>query len=526
MLEENFPVILMVLDGWGIASPSRGNAINLANTPNFDSLVSIYPATTLQASGELVGLPWAEMGNSEVGHLTIGGGKVIFQNFPYINRCISDGSFFTNKTFNSVKEHVTKNNSDLHLIGLTSEGGVHSSQNHLYALLEFCKNEGIKNIYIHCFLDGRDTPHNSGISYIAQLHDRLTAMGIGKIATISGRFYAMDRDNRWDRIAKTYNAMVLGEAENKAKDALEAVEVSYQKQIFDEEFLPTVITENEKPVATIKDNDAVIFFNFRADRGRQLTKSFVLPGFSKFARKKTIKNLSFTTLTEYEKNLPVKVAFDPGKITIPMSKVISDAGLKQLHIAESEKYAHVTFFFNGGKEDVFPGEDRAIIPSPKVTTYDEKPEMSAIELKDRLLQELKKEEYHFIVVNFANADMVGHTGNIQAAIKAVETVDKCIGDLTNFILQTSGTMVITADHGNAEEMYNLRTGEIMKEHTTNPVPFLLVGRKWAQQKALWPEVPRNDLSRTKPKGVLSDITPTLLHLMGLPVPPEMSNSRS
>lgn len=523
MLEQNFPIVLVILDGFGMAPPSRGNAITLANTPNFDNIVRTYPATTLQASGEVVGLPWAEMGNSEVGHLNMGGGKIIYQNLPYINRSISDGSFFTNEQFVAAADHVKKNNSNLHIMGLTSEGGVHSSQNHLYALLEFCKNQEIKNIFIHCFLDGRDTPHNSAINYIAQLEDRMKAMGVGKIATLSGRFYAMDRDNRWDRVEKAYVAMADGKADFTALDPLTAIEDSYKRQVFDEEFIPTVITENKKPVATVQPNDAFIFFNFRADRARQMTKAFALPGFNKFDRPNYIDNLAFVSFTEYEKNLPVKIAFDPGKINIPLAKVVSDSGLKQLHIAETEKYAHVTFFFNGGKEDQYPGEERIIIPSPQVASYDQKPEMSAQELTDQLLTELRKNIFHFAVVNYANADMVGHTGNIEAAQKAVETLDKILGQLTEYILQTSGTMIITSDHGNCEEMYNLQTGEIMKEHTTNPVPFILVGQRWAQQKAMWPQVPSNDLSRIQPSGVLSDIAPTLLHLMGLPVPQEMTS---
>ena len=523
MLEQNFPVLLVILDGLGIAAPSRGNAITLANTPNLDNLIRTYPATTLQASGEVVGLPWAEMGNSEVGHLNLGGGKIVYQNLPYINRSISDGTFFTNKAFLAAAEHVKKNNSKMHLMGLTSEGGVHSSQNHLYALLEFCKNQALDKVFIHCFLDGRDTPHNSGINYITQLSDRMKAMGTGKIATISGRYYAMDRNNNWDRIEKAYVAMTEGKAKYKALDPLTAIEESYRRQIFDEEFIPTIIEENGKPVAKIEDNDAVIFFNYRADRAREMTKAFVLPGFNKFPRPKYLENLSFVTMTEYEKNLPVKIAFQPGKINVPLAKVVSDAGLKQLHIAETEKYAHITFFFNGGQEDEYPGEERIIIPSPSVSSYDQVPEMSAEELTKKLLEQLNKHFFQFIIVNYANADMIGHTGNIQAAIKGVEAIDKALGELTNFILKTTGTMVITADHGNAEEMYNLQTGEIMKEHTTNPVPFILVGQRWAQQKAMWPQVPHNDLSQVQPSGVLSDVAPTLLSLMGLQAPADMTS---
>ncbi|MBU0731288.1 2,3-bisphosphoglycerate-independent phosphoglycerate mutase [Patescibacteria group bacterium] len=523
MLEQNFPVLFLIFDGFGMAPPSRGNAIALANTPNFDNMVRTYPATTLQASGEVVGLPWAEMGNSEVGHLNLGGGKIVYQNLPFINRNISDGSFFTNKQFIAAADHVKKNNSKLHLMGLTSEGGVHSSQNHLYALLEFCKSQGLEDVFIHCFLDGRDTPHNSAINYITQLSDRIKAMGVGKIATLSGRFFAMDRDNRWDRIEKAYAAMTEGKSKYSFQDPMSAIEDSYRRQIFDEELVPTVITEGEKPVTKIEANDAVIFFNYRSDRARQMTKAFVLPGFNKFERPKYLENLAFVTMTEYEKNLPVKIAFEPGKIDIPLAKVISDAGLKQLHIAETEKYAHVTFFFNGGKEDEYPGEERIIIPSPSVSSYDQAPEMSANELTKKIIEEMNKQEFHFIIANYANADMVGHSGNIQAAVKAVEFLDKCLGELLNAILQTSGTLVLTSDHGNCEEMYNLQTGEIMKEHTTNPVPFILAGQRWAQQKAMWPPVPHNELYQLQPSGVLSDVAPTLLSLMGLQAPAEMSS---
>ncbi|MDP3970249.1 MAG: 2,3-bisphosphoglycerate-independent phosphoglycerate mutase [bacterium] len=522
MLGEGYPVVLLIFDGFGIAAPSRGNAITLAYKPNFDQFVRTYPAVTLQASGEVVGLPWAEMGNSEVGHLNIGGGKIVYQSLPYINRAISDGSFYQNEQFKSVMDHVKQNNSKLHLMGLVSDGGIHSSQNHLYALLEMCQKEGIKEVYIHAFLDGRDTPHNSALTYIQQLQQRLAATGVGKIASLCGRYWAMDRDNRWDRIQTAYNAIALGKSENTATDPSQAIEHSYQKQIFDEEFEPTVITEDGEPVSIVDNDDAVIFFNFRSDRARQLTKTFVLPTFTKFDRPIYYDNLPFVTMMEYEKNLPVRVAFIPDNITNSVSKVVSEAGMAQLHVAETEKYAHVTFFLNGGREEPFPNEDRVMIPSPRVSSYAGIPEMSAMGVRDAVINGITQQKYHYIVANFANADMVGHTGVIEAAKAAIEVLDKCLGDIANVALKYNATMLMTADHGNAEEMYDLQTGEINKEHSTNPVPLLIVGNRWSQVKPLWPQVPLNDMSQLQPIGVLSDVAPTVLHLLGLPVPQEMT----
>lgn len=526
MLNAPYPVVLAILDGWGIASPSRGNAITLAYTPNFNNFIRTYPATTINAASEAVGLPWAEVGNSEVGHLNIGGGKIVLQNLRLINNAITVGNYFTNSAFLEAIEHVKKNNSKLHLIGLASEGSIHSSLNHLNALLELCQQQKIKEVYIHAILDGRDTSHNDGINYISQLSNRLRSMGFGKIASLSGRFYAMDRDNHWDRIGKAYLAMVKGKADFVAEDPIQAIEDSYHRQVFDEEFVPTVIVSEGKPIATINDNDAAIFFNFRSDRARQLTKAFCLPGFDKFTGRDYLKNFIFVTMMEYEKNLPVRVAFQPDRVQIPIAKVISDAGLKQLHIAETEKYAHVTFFFNGGKEEPFPGEDRIIIPSPAVASYAEKPEMSAYQVKDQVIAAINSGAYHFIVVNFANADMVGHTGNLEATRLAVETIDHCLGEITAAISNTQGTLAITADHGNAEELLNLHNGEINKEHSNNPVPFILVGQNWLGKKNIWPMIPHNDLTHVQPIGQLSDITPTILHLMNLPIPSDMAKAKS
>lgn len=527
MLNAHYPVVLTILDGWGVASPSRGNAITLAYTPNYNDLIQHYPATTLQASGEMVGLPQGDMGNSEVGHLSLGGGRIIYQNLQLINRAISDSSFFNNQVFKDALQHVKTNQSSLHLMGLASEGGVHSSLNHLYALLELCQQEGVKNVYIHAFLDGRDTPHNSAFTFINHLQLHLQAIGFGKIASLMGRFYAMDRDNHWERIAKAYYALVLGQAEFKAADPLMAIEDSYRRQVFDEEFQPTIITQSDgSPIATIKENDSVIFFNFRSDRARQLTKAIALPGLEKFPHRSYIHNLFFATMMEYEKNLPVHIAFVPDKIQIPIAKIISNAGLKQLHVAETEKYAHVTFFFNGGQEDAFKGEDRIIIPSPQAASYAEKPEMSALAVKDKVIEAINGGQYHFIVANFANADMVGHTGNLEATKKAVQYIDQCLGEITQAINNTSGTLLITADHGNAEEVFNLHTGEIDKEHSTSPVPFIVVGRGWLEKKPFWPQIPMNDLSRIQPSGVLPDVAPTILHLLNLPKPKDMAQSQS
>lgn len=514
------PVILIILDGWGVAPPSQGNAITLAKTPIFNKILTVYPSMTLQASGEAVGLPWGEMGNSEVGHLNLGAGKIIWQNLPRINRAIADGSFFKNKVFLKAIEHTKKNNSKLHLIELVSTGAVHSSIEHLYAFLELAKKNGLSKVYIHAILDGRDTPYNSGQQFIKELLERMKQIGIGKIATLSGRFWSMDRDNHWERTEKSYLAMTKGQADKFFDNPLAAIEDSYQNKIYDEEFVPTVITKNNQPVAKVQSNDAVIFLNFRPDRARQLTKAFVLDKFSGFSRDK-IQNLLFVTMTEYEKDLPVDVAFPPEKIEQPLAKVISDLGLRQFHIAETEKYAHVTFFFNGGREQPFPGEDRVLIPSPRVSSYDQKPEMSAPEVTAKLKEAILSEKYDFIVVNFANGDMVGHTGNLEATKKAVETLDELLGQVLIEVLRKNGVAIVTADHGNAEEMINLRTGEIDKEHSTNPVPFIVVGKQYELTEKL-KEVP--DLSSMQPSGVLADVAPTILKIMGIKPPEEMTGT--
>jgi 2,3-bisphosphoglycerate-independent phosphoglycerate mutase len=515
------PVVLMILDGWGVAPPSRSNAITLAKTPEMTSLIAAYPAMTLQASGEAVGLSWGEIGNSEVGHLNLGSGKLIYQNLPRINRAISDGAFFKNEKFLAAIANARKNKSKLHLMGLISSGGVHSHIDHLFALLELCAREKFSDVYIHGFLDGRDMPYNSGIDFVTKIQAKIKEVGVGQIATLSGRFYAMDRDNHWERIVLTYNAMVKGEAKDKFDDPTAAVNASYGNKVYDEEFIPLVITRDGSAVATIGDKDSVIFFNFRADRAREISKVFVLPGFDKFERE-YFKNLFFVAMTEYEKDLPLEVAFPPETIDEPLAKVIADAGLKQLHIAETEKYAHVTFFFNGGAEKEFSGEERILVPSPRVSSYADKPEMSAKEVAKKITDAIMEDKYDFIVVNFANGDMVGHTGNLKATIAAVETVDACVKKIVEVVLAKGGVALITADHGNAEELINMQSGEIDKEHSTYPVPFIIVSKELEGKNAGLQEVPGSDLSLVQPSGLLSDVAPTILKIMNLPQPQDMS----
>ena len=517
------PVILMILDGFGIAPPSRANAISLAKTPNLDKYANNYPVMPLAASGEAVGLSWGEMGNSQVGHLSLGSGLIPYQNLPRITKSITDGDFFKNEALLKAVKHAKKNKCALHLMGLISTGGVHSYNEHLYSLLDLAKQEGLEKVYVHAFLDGRDALYNSGLNFITKLQNKINEVGIGEIVTLSGRFYAMDRDNRWERTELAWRAMVDGQSEEKFKDPLQAIQSSYDKKVYDEEFKPVVIVdEADQPLATIKDNDAVIFFNFRSDRARQLTEALVLPGFVKFKRE-YFRNLIVVTMTQYEKDLPVSVAFPPLTIDEPIAKIISEAGLKQLHIAETEKYAHVTYFFNGGKETIYEGEDRMLVPSPQVNSYDQKPAMSAREISAKIIQSVKEGLYDFIVVNYANPDMVGHTGNMEATVEAIEILDQLVGEVVDTVLSYDGVALITADHGNAEEMYNLQTGEMEKEHTNNSVPLFIIGQAYAGKSALTGAI-GGDLSHVTPVGVLSDIAPTILKIMGLKKPPIMTGS--
>ena len=498
--------MLMILDGFGENPNNEGNAVNLAKKPNIDKLRKICPVSHIDASGAAVGLPDGQMGNSEVGHTNIGAGRIVYQKLTKITKSIEDGDFFSIPEFTEAIENVKKNNSKLHIMGLLSDGGVHSHQRHLYGLLEFAKRKGLdNNVFIHAFMDGRDTLPASGEGYIQELQEKMKEKGVGKIATLSGRYYAMDRDKRWDRVEKAYNALVKGEGVL-AKDPIQAIEESYQQEIFDEFVVPTVITDaNDQPLAKIESGDSVIFFNFRPDRARQLTRAIVDDKFDGFKSDKL--DIDFVCMTEYDDTMPnVKIAFKPEELTNTFGEVVSNLGKKQLRIAETEKYAHVTFFFNGGREEPYPGEDRILVNSPKVATYDLQPEMSAYEVTEKVVEAINSEKYDTIILNFANTDMVGHTGNIDAAIKAVEAVDKCVGEIVEAVQKQNGVLLITADHGNAEQMIDYQTGEPLTSHTTNLVPLILVGMENAELK----------------DGRLCDLTPTMLDIMEEQKPKEMT----
>jgi len=515
------PVVLIILDGWGVMQPYSGNAISQADIPNFNDLIIKYPAMTLRASGEAVGLPWGEVGNSEVGHMNLGAGRIIYQDLPKINKSISDNSFFKNKVLLETIDYVKQRKTKLHLLGLASNGGVHSSLEHLQAILILAKERKLSQVFIHIILDGRDTPYNSGLNFVKDIKRFSKEYGIGKIATVSGRFYAMDRNNKWDRTARAYYAMALGEG-NKYNNPVKAIEDSYNKKVYDEEFAPTVITSDNKAVARVESGDGVIFYNFRPDRARQITKAFILPGFEKFDRKKSIKDLFFTCFTEYEKDLPVKVVFPQEIINNTLGETISQQGLRQLRVAETEKYAHVTYFFNGGRENKFKEEEHLLISSPKVQSYDLSPEMSALKITDELIKSIDKNIYDFILINYANPDMVGHTGNLKAAVLAIEATDRCLGRVVKKVLEKEGILLITADHGNAEFMFDMQTGMINKEHTTNPVPLIIVSEKFEGKTIGFKDVPGNDLSLIKPQGILSDVAPTIIKIMSLDKPREMT----
>ena len=500
------PVMLMILDGFGIAPKSEGNAVTLAKKPNLDKLVEKYPTAQLQASGLEVGLPEGQMGNSEVGHLNIGSGRVVYQELTRITKAIKDGDFFENKALKSAMDNAKKDGSDLHLMGLLSDGGVHSHINHLRGLLEFAKKEGVQNVYVHAFMDGRDVPPSSGKEFIEKTEEIMAEVGIGKIATVSGRYYAMDRDNRWERVELAYNALVLGKGET-VNNAVEAIEKSYHDNKTDEFVLPAVITKDGKAVGNIKNGDSVIFFNFRPDRAREITRAINDKEFVGFKRETL--NLTFVTMTQYDKTLEgVNVAYTPQSLANTLGEYVSNKGLNQLRIAETEKYAHVTFFFNGGVEKENPGEDRIVIPSPKVATYDLKPEMSAYEVTEELLSRLDSDKYDMVILNFANPDMVGHTGVVEAAVKAIEAVDECVGKIVNKILEKDGNVFVTADHGNAEIMIDFSTGTPFTAHTTDPVPFIWVSNHTENKKLK--------------DGKLADIAPTMLSQLGLEVPVEMT----
>ncbi len=502
------PLVLMILDGWGSRAACSDNAISAANPQNFYALQEKYPDTLLRCSGQDVGLPKGQMGNSEVGHLNIGSGRIVFQEITRISIAVDDGTFFRNQEFLKAIDYARKNDGAVHLMGLLSDGGVHSLLEHLYALLHLCKNEGMKKVYIHGYLDGRDVgPQSAGV-YLRELQEKMRELGLGQIATLSGRFYGMDRDKRWDRVEKTYNAMVKGEG-RKAPNALAALQSSYENRINDEFVEPVVIIDQEaNPVGLVKDGDSLIFFNFRADRARQISRAFVDADFDEFERGGK-PEIYYLCMTQYDADLEAPVAFAPQNLENTLGEVLAAAGLHQLRIAETEKYAHVTFFFNGGVEDPNPGEDRILIPSPKVATYNLKPEMSAPELTAKILEELERDYYDVVVMNYANPDMVGHTGVLEAAIKAVKTVDACLQQVVSKVLAKKGTVIITADHGNCEMMVCPETGGPFTAHTTAMVPFILVSQQYKDCKL-------------REAAMLCDIAPTILNLLGIAIPEEMT----
>jgi 2,3-bisphosphoglycerate-independent phosphoglycerate mutase len=502
------PLLLMILDGWGINSNTAHNAVALAKTPNLTKYLNDYPHTAIRTSGMAVGLPEGQMGNSEVGHLNLGAGRVVYQELTRVTKSILDGDFFTNPVLLDSIAKIKAAGGRLHLSGLLSDGGVHSHNTHLYALLELAKREGLKEVFIHCLLDGRDTPPQSGAEYISQLEAEITRIGVGKIATVMGRYYAMDRDTRWDRVEKAYHAIVYGLGELSASSK-EAIAQSYEAKIYDEFVLPTVICEHGAPVGLLQDGDGFMFFNFRSDRAREITRALALDDFDGFSRSSRPKLSSYVCLTEYDATFGLPIAFASSELSNLLGGVLAEAGLKQLRIAETEKYAHVTFFFNGGVETPFVGEDRALISSPKeVATYDLKPEMSAGQVTDKLLKLLAEDKYDVIILNFANCDMVGHTGVEEAAIKAVETVDACAGRIVAKVQELGGAVLITADHGNAEQMQD-ENGEPFTAHTTNPVWLVLVDDS------------RKGIA-LREGGRLADIAPTMLKMLGLAQPPEMT----
>jgi len=530
------PVVLIILDGWGLAPPGPGNAVSLAKIPNFNKFWAAFPHTQLVASGEAVGLPRNEPGNSETGHLNLGAGQIVFQDLPRINMAIADGSFYQIEAFRQMVNHVQQNNSSLHLLGLVGSGGVHSSLEHLFALLRLASQASLKKVWLHLFTDGRDSPPTSAFVFLNQTQITLEKIGVGQIATLIGRYYAMDRDWRWERTQKAYELLTEGRGEQ-ITSLKEAIKKSYEASKTDEFIEPLVVNKE----GIIKDNDGVIFFNFRIDRPRQLTKAFVLPDFERlkitkatfdpyaeryglklyqvpegtttFKRKKILKNLFFVTMTEYEKGLPSKIAFPPEIVKIPLARVLAENNLRQLHISETEKERFVTYYFNGQREKPFSNEDWVEIPSPKVATYDLKPEMSALEITQEVLKRLPDLNYHLTVINYANPDMVGHTGVIPAGIKACEAVDECLGKVVNYVFNTGGVCLITADHGNVEEMIDPLTGGVETEHSANPVPFLVVSRHFGSAGHFLRE------------GILADVAPTILNIMGLSKP-ELMTGRS
>lgn len=501
------PLALIILDGWGYREETQDNAIAAAIKPTWDTLWRTYPHSLVSGCGRCVGLPEGQMGNSEVGHLNMGAGRIIHQDLTRIDLAISNGEFFTNPVLNQIILDTKQNKKALHVFALISPGGVHSHENHIHALLELSAKLDMPNIYIHAFLDGRDTPPLSALPSLTALTQKTEQLRCGKIVSLIGRYFAMDRDHRWERVQKAYDLMTEAKAEFHAENAMSGLELAYQRAETDEFVQATSIhPSNEQPI-TINDGDSILFMNFRADRAREITQAFIEPHFQGFARNKVPALTTFATLTEYDKRLPVPVAFPPQSLSMILGEYLSQLGLHQLRIAETEKYAHVTFFFNGGVEKPYPGEDRILIPSPRVSTYDMKPEMSARELTARLVQEIKSNYYDVIICNFANPDMVGHTGNFAAAVQAIETIDECLGKILAALKEVDGEMIITADHGNAELMFDHTVNQPHTAHTHELVPFVYVGREAIIEK---------------PDGKLCDIAPTMLYLMGLPIPNQMT----
>ena len=502
------PTVLLILDGYGLSDTKEGNGVALANTPVMDKLMAEYPFVKGYASGMAVGLPDGQMGNSEVGHLNMGAGRIVYQELTRITKEIEDGTFFENDALVEAMENAKKNDSAVHFFGLLSDGGVHSHITHMYGILEMAKRYGIEKVYLHAFLDGRDTPPSSAADYMQQMVDKMAEVGVGEVASVSGRYYAMDRDNNWDRVEKAYLAITKGEGEQ-AENPVEAIKTSYANDVTDEFMIPTVITKNGAPVATVKDGDSVVFCNFRPDRAREMTRAFCSDDFTGFNREKKL-DLVFVCYTEYDVTIPNKlIAFKKVEITNTFGEFLAKQGLKQARIAETEKYAHVTFFFNGGVEEPNEGETRILVDSPKyVPTYDKKPRMSAYTVCDELSKAITSGEYDVIICNFANPDMVGHTGVIPSVVEAIEVIDKCVGEIVNFIKEVDGQLFICADHGNAEMLIDPETGDPFTAHTTNPVPFILVNA--------------DPSYKLRENGVLADIVPTLIDIMGLEQPAEMT----
>jgi 2,3-bisphosphoglycerate-independent phosphoglycerate mutase len=513
MAKRPKPLVLTVLDGWGYSARTKGNAIALARKPNYDALLKTFPNTLIHTSGPFVGLPEGQMGNSEVGHLNMGAGRIVQMDITRIDAMIASGEFFRQPLLLEAMKRGREH--QLHLLGLVSDGGVHSHMNHLFALLRMARESHVERVFVHCFMDGRDTPPESGLGFLQQLEKQMREYRVGRIASVSGRYYAMDRDNRWERVEKAYRAVVHGKAEASFTDPIAAMRASYEKGVTDEFAIPVPIVEAAAPGrppiprAVIRDDDAVIFFNFRADRARQMTRAIAEPGFHEFADPDRPTNLCYVAMTQYEKTWPwLRYVQRPEKLEQILAQVFGELNFRNLRVAETEKYAHVTYFFNGGIEKPFPGEERALVPSPKVPTYDLKPEMSAAGVADTVIKAIEKGDFDAIIMNFANADMVGHSGKLDAAIKAVEAVDECLGRIYQSLRPRGGAWIITADHGNAETMIDPVTGGAHTYHTTNPVPFILLTE--------------NGRTQLNPGGSLRDIAPTLLGVLEVPEPPEMS----